>query len=79
MEEFINESGNEFTDISTERWRRYHYADGSQLFINKPLKLHVSESGGHRIFATDGISRYIKPEWRHIEWMAKDGKPHFIK
>lgn len=75
---FINESSLTFTDISSEEYREYSYGD-KQIRIDKPLKLHVSKSGGHRIFSEDGLSRYIAPGWVQIIWKAKEGSPHFVK
>lgn len=82
--EFINESGLKFTDISSESYREYLYADGSVVRIDKPVKLNVSKSGGHRIYAaTDSAPRgkcfYIKPEWRYIVWEPREDLPHFVK
>jgi hypothetical protein len=48
--EFNNGSDLEFTDIASEAWREYRFADGSTVRIDNPLKLNVSDSGGHRIF-----------------------------
>lgn len=47
---------------------------------NKPVALHVSKSGGHRIVNSNGYCYYIKPEaWDNIEWKIKEGFPHFVK
>lgn len=75
---FKNESGLTFTDISSESYRAYFWAD-SMLKIERPLMLHVSESGGHRVFAEGGKSFYVKPGWRYIQWEALEGKPNFVK
>lgn len=66
----------EWVDISSEKYRRYVFPDGV-VEIVEPLNLHVSESGGHRVF--NGRSWYIPPTWIAIEWEAKDGQPHFVK
>lgn len=79
MKEFRNESGLKFTDISSEEWREYIYDYNKTIFIENPLKLHVSKSGGHRIFSAEGYSRYIAPGWLQIIWRSKDNEPHFIK
>jgi hypothetical protein len=80
MREFINESGLEFTDISSESFREYHFSNGRLLKIFKPLFLHVSKSGGHRVFDDDGISYYIQPsEGWFITWQVDPGKPNFVK
>jgi hypothetical protein len=77
-EDFINESGLEFTDISSEKFRRYVYPDGQDLVIDQPLFLHVSKSG-HRVFNAHGQSFFIPLGWRFIVWEAKEGEPHFVK
>lgn len=76
---FNNESGLVFTDISSEQWREYFYNSETVIRVEKPLMLHVSKSGGHRVFSEDGCSRYIAPGWLQITWKAKDGSPHFVK
>ena len=77
--EFKNGSGHAFTDISSEMYREYTYSDGGKIFIDKPLKLHVSKSGGHRIFSQDGLSHYVNSGWRMISWRSKDGEFNFVK
>jgi hypothetical protein len=77
---FINESGLEFKDISSEKYRKYVFPNGKELKIIKPLYLNISESGGHRLFDASGISWYIKPnEGWYIQWKAENGKPNFVK
>jgi hypothetical protein len=76
--EFRNESGLGFTDISSEEYREYRFADGDRIRIQSPLQLHVS-SHGHRVFSADGISHYIPLTWIHLHWKAKEGMPHFVK
>ena len=79
MKEFKNETNYKFTDISSEAWREYIFDTNRTIFIEKPLKLHVSKSGGHRIFSEDGLSRYVAPGWLEIIWEAKEGMPNFVK
>ena len=74
---FRNDSNLKFVDISSEAWRHYEYKD-SKVLINKPIALHVSKSGGHRLFDADGISHYIPSGWIHLSWMVKDDEPHFV-
>lgn len=74
--EFINNSDLEFKDISAEREREYAFGGGTILIV-EPLKLNVSESGGHRIFDAQGDSHYVPAGWIHLRWTAKEGKPHF--
>lgn len=76
--DFINESGLEFTDISSEKIRTYVF-EGMDLAIYEPLWLHVSDSGGHRVFSASGESHYIAPKWLAIIWEVHDGEPNFIK
>lgn len=79
-EGFINEIGLAFTDISSESEREYHFPSGQRLFIDKPLYLHVSKSGGHRLYAEDGYCYYIQPkEGWWIKWKVREGKPSFVK
>ena len=78
-DDFRNESGLDFTDISTESVRRYHYKGGETVEIPGPLMLNVSRSGGHRIFDENGVSHYIPKGWIHLSWVAKPGSAHFVK
>lgn len=74
-----NESGLEFTDISSEEYRVY-LKDGKVFErIDNPIALNVSPSGGHRVLDAQGRSYYIKPEWNKLHWKAKEGAPHFVK
>lgn len=75
--EFINKTEYKFKDISTEEYREYEFK-GYTVRIEKPLKLHVSKSGGHRVFDADGISHYVPTGWKHIKWKAKPGKANFV-
>jgi hypothetical protein len=76
---FWNESGLEFTDISTEQFREYTFAGGQILRIENPLQLNISESGGHRIFDAQGFSYYVPKGWLHLKWQARKGQPNFVK
>lgn len=76
--DFNNGTDFEFADISSELWREYRFAKGI-IRIDAPLRLHVSNSGGHRVFDADGYSHYIPPTWLHLRWQARDGEPHFVK
>lgn len=77
--ELRNESGLEFTDISSEQQREYIFRDGATATIENPLYLNVSDSGGHRILDTQGTCHYIPTGWVWLQWKVKDGAPHFIK
>lgn len=68
-----------FEDISSERYREYRFLGGDVVRIEAPLKLNVSESGGHRIFDGEGTSHYIPAGWIHLSWVAKHGEPNFVK
>ena len=79
-EGFINESEIEFSDISSEKEREYCFPNGQRLFIDKPLYLNVSKSGGHRLYSGDGWCYYIQPKeswW--IRWKVRGCAPHFVK
>lgn len=75
---FINESGLKFTDISSEKYRQYVFGKDIVTII-EPLWLHVSSSGGHRLFDAAGKSHYVVKGWHEIQWEAKEGQPHFVK
>jgi hypothetical protein len=85
MDKFINESGLDFTDISSELYREYEFPPSGDricndvIHINSPMKLNVSKSGGHRIFDENGVSHYIPSGWIHLSWCVKDGQPNFVK
>lgn len=77
-----NESGYEFTDISSEEFRVYEFSSKyniDRVFVHKPVALSVSQSGGHRILDEDGVSHYIPSGWIKLSWVVKDGQPHFVK
>ena len=76
---FNNQSDLAFDDISSERWREYRFAGGDVIRIERPLRLHVSESRGHRIFDAQGRSHYIPAGWIHLSWDAKEGAPNFVR
>ena len=77
--QFDNRSDLEFTDISSEMWREYRFAGGDVIRIERPLRLHVSESRGHRIFDAQGRSHYIPAGWIHLTWDTKEGAPNFVR
>jgi hypothetical protein len=78
-QQFVNESDLEFADISSEFWREYRFPGGEVVRIDEPLKLNVSESGGHRIFDAAGRSHYVPAGWLHLVWEPKEGKPNFVR
>jgi hypothetical protein len=67
----------EFNDISDEVRRQYDFHGGESVVLESPLKLNVSESGGHRILTADGVSHYIPAGWIHLSWTVKEGAEHF--
>lgn len=76
---FLNESELEFSDISSEAWREYQFESGVMVRIENPMRLNVSESGGHRIFDGQGLSHYIPKGWIHLVWEARPGQPNFVR
>ena len=74
---FVNSSDLEFKDVSAEEYREYLFPSGVRVRIETPLKLHVSASGGHRIFDALGVSHYIPAGWVHLHWRVKSGSPNF--
>jgi len=52
--QFVNKSDLEFKDISSELYREYTFPGKEKIRIDSPLKIHVSESGGHRVFDASG-------------------------
>jgi hypothetical protein len=75
-EEFRNDSGLAFKDLSDEQYRVYVFSD-MEIKIDEPLWLNVSASGGHRVFDSEGRSNYIPAGWRKLYWVVKPGKSHF--
>lgn len=78
--EFRNVSGLVFKDIDDEEFRQYMFVRDGKVIVLKivrPIKLHVSKSGGHRLFTEAGTSMYIPYGWIGIEWKAKKGADHF--
>jgi hypothetical protein len=78
--EFRNASKLEFQNLKNEAYREYlFFKEGEKVWvrIDKPLKLAVSESGGHRLFNEAGESIYVPPDWIELKWVAKEGAPHF--
>lgn len=76
--EFINKTDLQFSDISSEEYREYTFPGGDSVRINGPQMLHVSDNG-HRIYDIAGQSHYVPLGWIHLEWKAKEGRPHFVK
>ena len=75
----INQSDNQFTDISSEAERTYNFGSKGFVRIVNPSMLSVSSSGGHRLLAQDGKSHYIPAGWIQLTWTAREGQPNFVK
>lgn len=73
----MNASPKEFTDISSEAFREYHFKDGI-VKITNPLMLNVS-SMGHRLFDAQGNSHYIPLGWMQLTFRVRPGQPNFVK
>ena len=78
FEDFRNQSGLKFTDISSEEWREYIRDGFVTVRIDEPVALSVSKSGGHRLFDASGVCHYVTPGWQLLKWKAKEGQPHFV-
>ena len=77
MSNFINESGKDFYDISSELWRKYRFPNNEILTIQSPLHLHIG-SNGHRVYDSEGISHYIPKGWIHLCWESREGSSAFL-
>jgi len=79
MSEFKNQSALDFNDISSEAERVYTFPNGQTYRVDHPERLHVSDSGGHRLFDGEHC-HYVQPKegWA-IRWRVKDNEPHFVK
>lgn len=71
----IDQMDLEWNDILTNEYREYLFPDGFVVRVDNPMRLNVSESGGHRILDADGMSWYIPSGWRALRWI---GDPHFV-
>ena len=81
VDNFNNQSGLEFTDISSEIYREYRLDGKVVLRIECPLQLHVSKNG-HRVFDSTGKSYYVnlpKDQMWTIVWEVAAGQPNFVK
>jgi len=75
----FTESGLVFSDISSETEREYGFPNGERLLIGKPLYLHVSDSGGHRLYTEDNWCYYVQPKdgwW--VKWKATIKRPFLL-
>lgn len=69
-------SSQKFHDISNEIKRTYQFKD-ADVTIERPLKIHVSASGGHRVLDRAGVSHYIPSGWYHLYWEVDPGTAVF--
>jgi len=72
MKQATNNPDIEFKDISHERYRTYIFPQGEEVRIENPVKLHVSESGGHRVQDDNSVAHYIPSGWIHLYWETVD-------
>jgi hypothetical protein len=76
--ELRNNTDLEFTDISSEEWRKYVTPFGT-YDVQSPTHLNVSENG-HRILDAEGVSHFIDTsKGFFISWKAIGNNPHFVK
>jgi hypothetical protein len=73
----LNTEDLQFKDITDECYREYVFPDGAVVRLDWPVGLHVSESGGHRVFTANGVSHYIPKGWIHLRGEVKEGKKPF--
>lgn len=77
MQEASNNPALQFSDLTSEEWREYHFPTGAIVRIEQPVALNVSKSGGHRVQTTAGVSEYIPAGWIRLRWQNKSGLPAF--
>jgi len=76
--QMVDACGREWLDISSEKYRVYRFPDQEIVEVHEPLRLLISDSGGHRVFDNSGQCHYIPAGWIHIRWVPKEGQPHFV-
>lgn len=76
--ELRNATKYEFTDISSEKSRIYHFPGDERVVIDAPQFLNTGRSG-HRVVDGEGNSHFVPKGWLHLTWKVKDGEPHFVK
>ena len=76
---FLDACKRDWQDISSEKFREYISPGQEVVRLERPLKLLVSKSGGHRVFTANGECHYIPSGWIDLKWVAKSGCPHFVK
>lgn len=69
----------DWVDITSEKYRRYIYADGTVKKINDPVALCIASSGSHRIVDAAGFCHYVPTGWQSLMWTPWNDRPHFVK
>jgi hypothetical protein len=77
--EFRNATELEFTEILDELERTYHFPGGEVVTLQRVRRLHVSESGGHRLWCEDGSCHYVPTGWLHLCWTVSVGGANFSR
>lgn len=76
--ELRNGTDLEFTDISSEEWRKYTTPFGT-YDIQSPKWLATTPNG-HRVLDGEGVSHYIDiSKGFFLSWKAIGNNPHFVK
>lgn len=56
---------NDISDL--EAWRTYHFADGGEYKVTKPVLINVQRNAergdSHRIIDAFGVRHYVRPGW----------------
>lgn len=66
-----------FKDLTSESVRQYFFKSGAELTIEEPVGLKVQVSGRHRVYARDGRSYIINPDWDFITFKTRPGSKPF--
>lgn len=80
INDFINETDIEFTNISNKMILEYHFTNGSHITIRKPIFLAILPNGVNLIYDYSQNCYKIRPKvgwWK--KWQVKEGTPHFTK
>lgn len=66
-----------FKDLITEAWRAYHFANGTYVRLDNPVRLNVADNGDHRVLAGDGRLHVIPYGWIRLQIQPKQGMDPF--
>lgn len=69
--------GDAAKNIASEERRIYTFPFGTQVVIEQPITLIVSDNG-HRIADSEGNGHYIPMGWIHLKWINKNGCPAIV-